>query len=69
MNGSQLEGSRQAIKWSICLDRILYCNGTLLVASFGFAVGVAVLHLPLHWLLEGEKTTKTKYFIYIDIDR
>ena len=31
------------------------------------SIGVAVLHLPLHWLLEGErKTTKTKYFIYID---
>ena len=37
MNRSQLEGSAEAVKWSMCLDRILHCNGSLLFGSFGFA--------------------------------
>ena len=34
---NELEGSTQVAKWSISLDKILHCNGSLLVASFGFA--------------------------------
>ena len=34
MNRSQLEGSTEAIKWSMCLDIIVHCNGSLLRIIF-----------------------------------
>ena len=58
MNGSQLEGSRQAVKWSICLDRIWTCLASELLLFF-------ISHCTGCWKVK-KTTTMTKYFIYIN---
>ena len=65
MSRSQVEGSTEATKWSICLDIILHWNGSLLVASFIFH-GLASELLFFIFQRSSCWEKKTKYFIYID---
>ena len=61
MNKSQLEGSSEAAKWSICLNRILHCNGSLLAAWISLASEL------LLFIFQRSSCWKKKiYSIYID---
>ena len=42
--GSQLEGSTKAVKWSMCLEKILPCNDSLLVKALDLlSIGLLLL--------------------------
>ena len=44
MKGSQLVGSTKAVEWSMCLERVLHCNDSLLVKALDLlSIGLLLL--------------------------